>query len=279
MRNPPFPKKIKKVLSNHKDKRIDWYFWLRDDERKDEKIIKYLKEENKYTDYWFKKNKVNAHKIFKFYEKSFPKYEENFHTSIDNYKYFSSISKFQEYRKYYRIYRGEKKLILDVNSLAKGNNFYDISGIFPSRNHKFLAYGEDKTGRREFSVVIKDIKTNKNKEINLCSSSGSIIWNKRSDGYFYLKKNKKTLIADSLFFHKLGSKEKEDKLIYKEEDNQFNLNISLSRTRKFLLLEISKTESNEIRYLNLDSDLFDLKCILKRKNKHLYYVDDTPSHF
>ncbi len=75
-----------------------------------------------------------------------------------------------------------------------------FQAIFPSRNHRYIAYGEDITGRREFSIVIKDIKKNQNFEKNQCSSTGNIIWNKNSDGYFYLKKDPITLIPILYFF-------------------------------------------------------------------------------
>ena len=185
---------------------------------------------------------------------------------------------YKEHRKYYRLHNKKKKLILDVNKLAKDREYYDISSIFPSRNHKYLAYGEDITGRREFSIVIKDINKNINVEVNECSSTGKIIWNKNSDGYFYLKKDSKTLITNSLYYHELGSK-KDDKLIFKEKDNEFNLNIFLSRTKKFLLMEVSKTESNEFWFLDLENENIKLKRFLKRKNKHLYFIDDTPKKF
>ena len=77
----------------------------------------------------------------------------------------------------------------------------------------------------------------------------------------------------------MGDDIKKDKLIYEEKDNQFSLNISLSRSKKFLLLQASKTESNETWYLDLESKVFALKCFLKRKTKHLYYIDDTPKNF
>ena len=35
---PPIPKKIKKTLSAHGDKRIDYYYWLRDDQRKNKTV-------------------------------------------------------------------------------------------------------------------------------------------------------------------------------------------------------------------------------------------------
>ena len=63
MKNPPIPKKIKKILTNHGDKRIDYYHWLRDDKRKNKNIIKYLNEENQYAESWFKSNNVNSKKF------------------------------------------------------------------------------------------------------------------------------------------------------------------------------------------------------------------------
>ncbi len=279
MKNPPFPKKIKKVHKNHNDKRIDFYYWLRDDRRQNKEVIKYLQKENEYTDKWFKKNNVDSKKIFNFYKEALPNFEESIKTKLDKYEYFSTASISQEYRKYYRIFKKKKKLILDVNQLAKDKNYYDISSIYPSRNHKYIAYGEDTNGRREFSIVVKDIKHNTNKEKIFCSSTGSIIWNIDSDGFFYLKKDPVTLITNSLFFHKVGTDLKDDKLIYKEKDKQFNLSFSLSRTKKYLFLESSKTESNEIWYLDLSEESINLKCFQKRKNKFLYYVDDTPEEF
>tara|TARA_B100000212_G_scaffold291835_2_gene233631 strand:- start:852 stop:2891 length:2040 start_codon:yes stop_codon:yes gene_type:complete len=279
MKKPPIPKKIKKTFVAHDDKRIDWYHWLRDDSRQNKEVLEYLSKENKYTEYWFKSNKVNSKKIFQRYKKALPSFEIGFKTKIDNYEYYSTSSLSQEHRKYYQQSNKKKKLILDVNKYAKGEDYYDISSIYPSRNHKFLAFGEDKSGRREFSIIVKDINQNKILEKNECSSTGTIIWNKSSSGYFYLTKDPSTLVTDSLYFHKIGENIKKDRLIYKESDKQFNLSISLSRTKKYIFLQISKTESNEIRYLDLNSENLNVKCFLKRKNKHLYYIDDTPESF
>ena len=279
MKKPPIPKKIKKILKAHGDERIDYYYWLRDDKRKNKEILKYLRDENKYTHYWYKKNKVGSNKIFEKYKKSLPKVEESYKKHIDGYDYFSSISISDEHPKYYQVYKKRKKLILDINKLARNKKYYDISKVQPSDNHSLLAFGEDETGRREYSIVIKDLKTGKLLEKNTCSSAGGIIWNNSSDGYFYLKKDPDTLITNSLCFHKLGTSSKADKLIYKESDNQYSLGFFRSRTKKYLLLDISKTESNEFRILDLEAENFDLECFHKRSKEHRYYIDDTPEEF
>ena len=44
-----------------------------------------------------------------------------------------------------------------------------------------------------FQLAIKDIKKNQNLEKNHCSSTGMLFGTLNSDGYFYLKKDPKTL--------------------------------------------------------------------------------------
>ena len=279
MKKAPFPKKIKKILKAHNDERTDWYYWLRDDDRKNKEVLNYLRAENRYSKKWFDDNSVSGKKIYQTYMKKLPKFDKTYPINIDGYKYFSTISISSEHRKYFRIYKRQKKLILDVNKLAKEKKYYSISSVQPSRNHQYIAFGEDTNGRREFSIVIKDINKNKIIEKNSCSSVGKVIWDTESNGYFYLRKNPRTLITDSLYFHRLNTKNSEDKLIYKEEDKQFNLSISLSRTKRRLFLQISKTESNEYRILDLEKDSFELTLFQKRKSKHLYFIDDSPEEF
>ena len=48
------PKKIPFELTQHNDKRVDNYYWIRDDERNDPEVIQYLESENAYADAWFK---------------------------------------------------------------------------------------------------------------------------------------------------------------------------------------------------------------------------------
>ena len=73
MKNAPIPKKIKKKLVAHNDERIDWYYWLRDDERKKKEVLDYLDQENIYTKKWFKENKVESKRIFEYYRNALRK--------------------------------------------------------------------------------------------------------------------------------------------------------------------------------------------------------------
>ena len=45
--------KIPYLLEAHDDKRIDNYYWMRDDSRDDPEVIEYLENENNLADLWF----------------------------------------------------------------------------------------------------------------------------------------------------------------------------------------------------------------------------------
>ncbi len=103
---------------------------MRDDSRKNKEVIKYLNKENKYTEFWFKSKKVNTGEIFKYYKKAIPSFEEGIKIKIDEFEYYSTSSLSQEYRKYYRIQNKSKKLLLDVNKLAKNKKYLIFQRFF-----------------------------------------------------------------------------------------------------------------------------------------------------
>ncbi|TBS95804.1 hypothetical protein D5E88_25620, partial [Vibrio parahaemolyticus] len=45
----PVAKKIPHAMTIHGDTRVDNYYWMRDDERKDPEILKHLEQENQYA--------------------------------------------------------------------------------------------------------------------------------------------------------------------------------------------------------------------------------------
>ena len=65
MKAIPKAKKVKKVLKKHNDSRIDNYYWLRDDTRKNKAVLNYLKTERAYHDDWIKTQLNISNKYFK----------------------------------------------------------------------------------------------------------------------------------------------------------------------------------------------------------------------
>ena len=280
MSKAPTPKKIPKELVSHGDTRIDNYYWLRDDSRVDKEVISYLEKENKYTEDWFSKRKDFKTEIFNEMVNKIPNKEISLKVKKDDFYYFSEIFSNEQYSRYYRKQKkDEKELLLDLNALSKNKEYFSISGISPSPDHNLIAYGEDLSGRREFNLKIKDLSSNKIIDENVFNSSGSVVWDNSSKFIFYTKKDPKTLITNKVFKHKLGDIQENDLLIYEEKDPEFNVGISKSRLKKYLFINISKTESSETWILELAKKNSKPMCFLKRQENHLYGITENHDCF
>ena len=274
----PKPKKIPKILEAHEDLRTDNYYWLRDDTRKNPEILSYLEEENKYCEEWFVNGVDYRKEIYDELVDSIPKEEISLKIKKNDFYYFSKMKSDEQYPVYFREKETVEEEILNVNKLGKDLDYYQISGVSPSPNNNIIAYGEDKNGRREYTVKFKDLRSDSLLIDELQNTSGNTCWG--SDEYiYYTLKDPKTLISNKVFRHKLGESQKDDFLIYEELDDQFNLSISKSRTDRYIYINSSKTESNEIRMIDLENILEEPRCLLERSDKHLYYVEDTPESF
>ena len=240
----PKPKKIPTVLEAHEDRRTDNYYWLRDDTRKNKEILNYLEEENKYCEEWFSNGIDYRKEIYNELIDSIPSEEISLKIKKDDFYYYSKIKSDEQYPAYFREKENKVEEILNVNKLGKDLDFYQISGVSPSPNNNVIAFGEDRNGRREYTLKDPD-----------------------------------TLISTKVFRHKLGESQENDFLVYEELDDQYNLSISKSRTDRYIYINSGKTESNEIWLIDLKNILNEPECVLERSDKHLYYVEDTPESF
>ena len=275
---PPKPKKISKILEAHGDKRSDDYYWLRDDTRQNKEIISYLEEENTYAETWFSEGKDYRKEVFEELVSFIPEEETSLKIKKNDFYYFSKIKSNDQYPVYYREKNQNIEEILNVNKLAKDLDFYQISGISPSPDNKIIAFGEDTNGRREFTIKFKNLEENKYINDVLENTSGNITWG-NNEYIFYTYKDPKTLISNKVYRHKLGDAQSNDFLVYEEKDDEFNLSISKSRTNKYIYINSGKTESNELWLIDIEKLLENPECVLRRSDKHLYYVEDTPEGF
>ena len=277
-KTPPNPKKIPYELEAHGDIRIDNYYWMRDDSRSDQELISYLESENKYFKKWRDEHIDYQSEIFNELKKMIPSEEETLRVKDGSYFYYSRIKADQQYSTYYRNNVNEE-VLLDANNEARGQEFYSVAGLNISPDENLLIYGEDFTGRREYTLRIKDLHKNKLLDDEIVKVSPNAIWSSDSKYIVYAKKDEETLIQNQIYVHELGTDQSEDKLIYKEDDNEFNIWLSESRTKKYIYIYIEKTDSSEVWLLDKANPLGNLELVLKRSENHLYSIEDGGDYF
>ena len=276
--NPPSPKKIPYELKAHGDTRIDNYYWMRDDSRSDPELIAYLESENEYFKKWHDAKVNYQSEIYKELKNMIPIEEETLRVKDGNFYYYSRIRSDQQYSTYYRNDSTEE-ILLDANEEAKGKEFYNAAGLNISPDENLLLYGEDLNGRREYTLRIKDLKNNRLLSDEIVKVSANAVWSNDSKYIVYAKKDEETLIQNQIYLHKLGTKQSEDKLIYKEGDNEFNIWLSESRTKKYIYIYIEKTNASEVWLMDKSNPLKPIELVLKRSENHLYSIEDGGDYF
>jgi oligopeptidase B len=271
----PTPKKIPYELIQHNDIRVDNYHWLRDDSRSDREVLAYLDSENSYADKWFKSRPDFKTDIVNELIEQLPDSEESFPFNNNGYIYYEKLNKGDQLPKFYKKESSDstETLYLDPNIKLKTQEYYSVNAIRPSRDNSMIAYLEDNNGRREHDIKIIDTDTLKIIDSAVKRTSRDIIWSSDNNYIIYSKKDPITLINNSVFAHKIGSPYSDDVLLYKEDDHEYDINISLSKSKKYAYINIAATNQNEIRLIDLDNPLIEPKLFLERHENHLYYLE------
>ena len=273
--NKPNPKKIPFELNQHEDIRIDNYYWMRDDSRSNSEVIDYLKTENSYTDNWFSNQNDYKTLIVSELMNQEPETEISFPVKNNGHLYYQKTKKEEQLPKYYKkgINDEDEIMFLDANLKLQSQKYYSIRTISPSSDNSMIAFAEDNNGRREFTIKILDANTLKELDTLIENTTGRMIWSHDDKYIIYLKKDPITLIANSVYIHELGMPSSDDILLYIENDPEFELSISLSRTKKFAFINIESTNSNEIRVIDMNKPMLEPHPFIERSTNHLYYLE------
>ena len=271
----PSPKKIPFELIQHNDIRVDNYYWLRDDSRSNKEVLTYLESENLFAENWFKSKHDYKTVIVNDLIEQLPDEEVSFPINNNGYIYYEKLNKGDQLPRFYKKETPDSKetLYLDPNIKLKTQEYYSVNAIRPSRDNSLIAYLEDNNGRREYDIKIIDAVTLKIIDSELKRTSRDIIWSIDNNYLIYSKKDPITLINNSVYVHKIGSPSSEDILLYKEDDHEYDINISLSKSKKYAYINIAATNQNEIRLIDLDNPLIKPKTFLERFENHLYYLE------
>jgi oligopeptidase B len=285
---PPLAEKVPHELF---DKRNDNYFWMRlSDEQKnaatpDEqtaKVLDYLNRENDYTKAVLKHTDTLQKTLYTEIVGRIKQNDESVPYLDNGYWYYNKYSSGKEYPVYYRrkgTMEAPEELLLDVNKLAEGKNYCSVSGLSVSRDNRILAYGTDFVSRRLYTMCFLDLSSGKMLPDVIENTAGNATWAADNKTIFYTSKDVQTLRNDRVKKHIIGTTAGSDKEVYYESDETFNLYVSETKSRKYILINSSQTLSTEVRYIESSKPDAQPKVFEPRKVNHEYQVDHLGNTF
>jgi len=274
-------------MSLHNHQRIDNYYWMRDDQRKNEEVLAHLKAENNYADAILAEQQPLQDLLFDELKARIVKDDNTVPAKDGKYWYHSEISGEQEYSRYYRAtsFSGDnKQLLLDVNQRAQGHEFYDIGDLSISPNDQVLALSEDTDSRRIYTIVFKQLDGITTEQENyltdkLVETEGEIVWANDNKTVFYVKKDVDTLLGTEVYRHKLGTPQADDVLVYQEDDHSFYLSLNKSRDDSLIYICLHATESTHNLVLSADTPDGEFCELLPYQEEHEYHADKMGDYF
>ena len=277
---PPKAKKINKKLTIHNHTRIDPYYWLK--QRNNPEVIKYLEQENAYTQAVMKHTEDLQEKLYDEIVGRIKKDDASVPYKKNGYYYYRRYEKGLEYPLYCRkkeSLQAPEEIMLNVNELAKGHEYFHVTGLSVSKDNTLLAYGVDTLGRRRYSIHFKNLHSGEIYEDEIPLTTGSSTWANDNKTVFYTVKNPQTLRSERIKKHILGDDPAGDREVYYEKDDTYSVFVTKTKSEKYLLIGSYQTLATEFRYLGADNPDGHFKIIQPRKRNHEYWVDHYKDSF
>ncbi len=270
----------------HGDKRIDNYYWMKlsDDQKnateldaQTQKVVDYLNSENTYKDDLLSHTNGLQDKLYNEIIGRIKQTDMSVPYKKNGYYYLTRYEEGKEYPIHSRKkdnLENEEEILLNVNELAEGFNYYAVGGRSISPNNKILAYGEDTLSRRIYNVKFKDLETGELLDEVIENTTGGVVWANDNKTVFYTRKDD-ALRSYKIFKHKLGTPVSQDVEIFHEKDETFGTFVYKTKSQKYIVIGSYATLSNEYKYVSADSP-DDAFTMFQPRERNLEY---SISHF
>ncbi len=261
----PVAEKKAKELTIHGDTRVDNYYWLR--ERENPEVIAYLEAENAYREEVMKGTENLQESLFNEIIGRIKQTDESVPYKENGYYYYVRYIEGKEYPIYCRkkgSLDGEEEVIADVNEMAEGYAYYDLSGVSISPDNRYAVMGIDTVSRRNYTLMIKDLETGNMLDDVVPLTTGGASWAADNSTIFYTRKDDVTLRSKAIYRHTMGADASNDILVYEEEDETFNTYVYKSKSREYMIIGSASTLTSEYRVLEADNPSGEFRVVQPR---------------
>ena len=162
-------------------------------------------------------------------------------------------------------------MTLDVNELARGEKFMNVSFRHVSDDGNLLAYATDNTGFRDYRLHVRDLRTGKDlpDTADRVSSAG---WAADNRTLFYATTDPAKR-PFRVWRHTLGADAKSDAMLYEEKDEMFRAGVYRTRNGDYVFFPSNSLTTSELRYLKAASPVSEFRIVAPRRHDIQYGVE------
>jgi oligopeptidase B len=276
---PQAERQPKELIATSGDRRHDEFYWL--NERENPAVRAYLEAENAYADAILAPIAPLREKLTQELRRRIQEDETSVPFLQNGYSYATRFQPGQEYPAYFRRKAGHdqpEELIVDVNILAKGHDYFAVGNLEVSPDNRLVAYSVDTSGRGLFELRIRDLSTGQDLADRF-RIGDSFAWAEDSQTLLYDTKDPVTLRNDRIWRHRIGTPKTEDVLMYHEQDDTQYASLSKSRSGAYFFIHSGYTQSVEVRVLETHRPTGEFRLLRAREPEVFYDVDHGGDRF
>jgi oligopeptidase B len=273
---PPLAERRPHEVPSPNGDRIDEYYWLRDDERKNPGMLEYLKAENAYTDRKLAPIAPLKQKLFDEMVGRIKQDDASVPYRKSGYWYYTRYETGKEYPIHARragSMQAPEQVLLNVNEMAEGKDFFQVDEMEVSPNGKLLVWAEDDVGRRQYVLRFKDLTTGAVLPDRIENAEPNMVWAADNRTILYIEKDPQTLLGYKVRKHVLGTDPKNDPLVWEQTDESFYTGVGKTKDERYLVIGTQSTVSSEYWYADAADPKLEFKLFLARERDHEYQVE------
>jgi oligopeptidase B len=277
---PPVAKIIPKIIEKHGDKRIDNYYWLNTRENPD--VIEYLNKENEYYQKSTAHTKPLQDNLFLEMKSRIKEDDSSVPYLYNGYYYITRYETGKDYPIYARkkgSLEANEEIMFDCNEMAKGQSYFNLSGISVSEDNKWVAFGVDLLSRRQYTIQIKNLETGEILPLRLENTTGGSTWASDNKTLFYTRNDQQTLRSDKIYKHTIGTEATSDVVVFHEKDDTFNTFVYKEKSKKYLVIGSSSTLTSEYQILEANNPNGEFRVFQKRTRGLEYSISHYGDSF
>ncbi len=280
--NPPVAPVRPHVVTSPHGPRMDPYYWLRDDERTHPEVLSYLAAENEYRERCMAAVKPFENALYEEIVSRLKQDDATVPYRKQGYWYHSRFEPGQEHPIFVRrkgSLDAPEEVLLDVNALAIGHDYYRIGALEVSPNSAWLAFCEDTVGRRQYALRFKNLVTGEILSAAIADVESDLAWANDNQTVLYVEKNPETLLGLYVKKHVLGTDPRHDVLAFEQTDKSFYTGVTKSKSERFVFIYMESTVSSEWRYAHADDPELTFRTFLPHERDHEYQVEHLGEAF
>jgi len=257
----------------------NWQEVLRDPSLLDTEIRQHLEAENHYQTAFMADTKELQQRLVDEMKARIKQNDSSVPLEDGAFAYGMAYEAGQEQPIFFRTDRSghNRQTYLDGNEEGEGKAYFRLGGTSYAPDHQKFVWGYDDKGSEFFTLKIRNFSDLKDHEEIITHTTGRVVWDAHSSGFFYTRLDDNHRPCD-VYYHRLGTTQDGDVLVYHEADAGFFVGISGSLLNNVIFIEPHDHETSEVWLIDAHQPLAPPRLVKARQKGVEYSLVSANSH-